>query len=137
MIGEFTENLVEAGGGGGFFLLCFAMFIGHALADYPLQGSFLASCKNRNSDNSIFFGESPVPKGLWIHALTAHSLIHAGAVWVITGSAMLSVIEFVLHWAIDFIRCDGRVSFTTDQLLHFSCKIVYAALLMWGGKMPF
>lgn len=137
MFSEFTENLIAAGGVGGFLLLCFAMFIGHALADYPLQGSFLAAGKNRNGDCSIFFGGSAVPKGLWIHALTAHALIHAGAIWVVTGSATLSVAEFFIHWIIDFIRCEDRISFTTDQLLHYSCKIVYAALLVAGIVMPF
>ena len=137
MLNEFTDNLVSTGGSGGFLLLCFAMFIGHALADYPLQGSFLAAGKNRNGDCSIFFGDSAVPKGLWIHALTAHSLIHAGAVWVITGSAALGLAELVVHWIIDFIRCDELISYNTDQMLHFLCKIVYAALLIWGVQMPF
>jgi hypothetical protein len=137
MLNGFTQNLVATGGVEGFFVLCFAMFIGHALADYPLQGAFLASGKNRNGDSSVFFSGSMVPKGFWIHALTAHSLIQAGAVWLITGSAALGLVEFIVHWIIDFIRCDDMISFTTDQILHFLCKVVYAALLVQGVEMPF
>lgn len=137
MLNGFTENLVATGGVEGFLFLCFALFIGHALADYPLQGAFLASGKNRNGDSSVFFSGSDVPRGLWFHALTAHSFIQAGAVWVITGSATLALVEFVLHWTIDFIRCDNWISFTTDQMLHFLCKVVYAAVLVMGVGMPF
>lgn len=137
MLNEFAGNLVATGGVQGFLLLCFALFIGHALADYPLQGAFLASGKNRNGDASIFFSGTEVPKGLWIHALTAHSLIQAGAVWLITGSGLLSLVEFVLHWIIDFIRCDDWISFNMDQMLHFACKVIYAAILVAGVTMPF
>lgn len=137
MINGFSQDMVAAGGLEGFLLLSFAMFIGHALADYPLQGAFLASGKNRNGDASIFFGGSAVPKGLWIHALTAHSLIQAGFVWVITGSAALALAEFIIHWIIDFVRCEEWISFTMDQVLHYLCKVVYAALLVAGVVMPF
>lgn len=137
MFNGFVEKAVAAGTLEGFLLIAFALFIGHALADYPLQGAFLASGKNRNGDSSVLFGGSSVPKGLWIHALTAHSLIQAGGVWLITGSVFLALVEFVAHWIIDFVRCDERISFNTDQLLHFLCKVVYAALLVSGMTLPF
>jgi hypothetical protein len=54
--------------------------VGHAVADYPLQGDFLA----------------------WTQALAAHALIHAGAVALATGSAALGVPEFACHAAIDY-----------------------------------
>lgn len=137
MFNGFAEKVVTAGTFEGFLLFAFALFIGHALADYPLQGAFLASGKNRNCDCSMFFVGSSVPKGLWIHALTAHSLIHAGAVWLITGSVFLGLVELVVHWLIDFVRCDERISFNTDQLLHYLYKVVYALLLVSGVALPF
>lgn len=136
MFNGFAEKALAAGTLEGFLLVSFALFVGHALADYPLQGAFLASGKNRHGDSSIFFNGSSVPKGLWIHALTAHSLIHAGFVWVITGSAALALAELVIHWIIDFVRCEGWISFTMDQLLHLFCKMSYAALLVAGVVMP-
>jgi hypothetical protein len=112
--------------------LLFALLIGHALADYPLQGAFLARAKDRHSDSGALFGEQKAPKGLWIHALTAHSLVHAGAVWLITGSVLLTVVELLLHWLIDFAKCEGWTGFHTDQLLHVLCKIGYVAAIAYA-----
>ncbi len=113
-------------------VIFFALVIGHALADYPLQGRFLSIAKNRHADvTSLFEGNLP-PRGLWIHALTAHSLIHAGVVWFITGSLTLSLVEMVLHWLIDFVKCEKWTSFTVDQFLHVACKAGYAALIGFG-----
>jgi len=112
--------------------ILFALLIGHALADYPLQGAFLAKAKDRHSDSGAMFAESVPPKGLWIHALTAHSLVHAGSVWIVTGSVVLALVELVLHWIIDFAKCEGWTGFTTDQMLHVLCKIGYAAVIASG-----
>jgi hypothetical protein len=115
----------------GVIFVFLALAIGHAVADYPLQGSFLAKAKNRHSDISNYFGKS-APSGVWLHAMTAHSLIHAGAVWLITGSAVLAVIELTAHWIIDYVKCEGWIGFNTDQLLHYVCKISYAMLIYLG-----
>ena len=132
MTSEFADRLIATGGLEGIFFLSLAMIMGHALGDYPLQGAFLASCKNRNTDSSVFFGGSSIPAGLWIHALTAHSLIQAGIVWIISGSAAAAAIELILHWITDFIRCEGWISYTFDQVIHVSCKIAFACLLAYG-----
>jgi hypothetical protein len=115
----------------GVIFVFLALAIGHAVADFPLQGAFLAKAKNRHSDISNYFGKS-APSGVWLHAMTAHSLIHAGAVWLITGSAVLAVIELVAHWVIDYVKCEGWIGFNTDQLLHYVCKIIYAMLIYLG-----
>lgn len=130
--------------------LFFALVIGHALADYPLQGDFLAKAKNHTS---------PIPGVPWYQALTAHALIQAGIVWVITGSSDLALLEFVCHWCIDrwksgdplrpsfaSCRCDGIMqdckrcraartytperSFDIDQLLHVVCKVGWVWILV-------
>lgn len=102
-----------------FFLLC----CGHALADYPLQADFLAKGKNRHT---------PVIPGqlFWPHCLTAHALIHAGTVWVITGSMACALIEAAAHWWIDFAKCEGWTNIHVDQLLHYACKLCYAVVLV-------
>lgn len=130
MLSEFAQELLARGGMEGFLILSLALIMGHMLGDYPLQGAFLASCKNRNTDSSSFFGTSTVPKGLWVHGLTAHSMIQAGIVWVITGSLMVTMIELVVHWITDFSRCEEWISFNTDQAIHVGCKIVFAGLLV-------
>lgn len=94
------------------------LLVGHALADYPLQGDFLARAKH---------GSVPLIPA-W-YALATHSLIHAGFVFWFTDSLILCGVEFVAHWAIDKARVDNRISFLTDQALHIGCKVAYVAVL--------
>ena len=97
------------------------MLVAHALCDYPLQGDFLARAKNRNQ---------PIPGVPWQQALAAHALIQAGAVAFVTGNVWLGALEFVAHLLIDWAKCDGRLSFNTDQALHVACKIAWALMLV-------
>ncbi len=64
--------------------------------------------------------------------MSAHCLIHAGFVWLITGSALLGLIEFVVHFIIDVIKCENRTSFQTDQWLHLLSKAIYV-IVIWLG----
>lgn len=93
----------------------------HALCDYPLQGDFLARGKNH---------KNPIPGVPFWHCLVAHSLIHAGAVALITGRVSLGLCELVAHLAIDYAKCDGRFDFDVDQFLHVVCKLIWAAMLL-------
>ena len=99
----------------------FALLIGHALADYPLQGEFLAKAKNH---------KIPITGVPWYQALGAHALIHAGVVWTITGFWWLGIVEFFAHSFIDYMKCDGKIGFNLDQSLHLICKVVYVIILM-------
>ena len=97
---------------------------GHAIADYPLQGDFLAKAKNR---------ANPIPGVPWYHGLLAHAAIHGGFVGIITGSAILGLAEFGVHCLIDDLKCMGRISYDVDQMLHILCKVVWVGvLLVWG-----
>jgi hypothetical protein len=108
-------------------LLLFKLLIGHALADYPLQGDAMAKGKNRhNPPYGIPTGQKPV--AVWSHYLTAHALIHAGFVWALTGDVWLGLAEFALHWFIDFIKCENITNPHQDQALHIACKVAYVVL---------
>jgi hypothetical protein len=72
-----------------------------------------------------------VPAAIWVYCLSAHSLVHAGAVWIITGSALFGFIEFVLHWVIDFAKCEKWTNFHVDQGLHLASKLGYVAAIYW------
>lgn len=98
-------------------LLVFA----HFLADYPLQGDFLAQAKNRNTDLGKMF---------WPHALTAHSVIHGGFVMLITGSVWLGLAEAVVHGVTDAAKCDNRITLNTDQFIHIACKVAWATIII-------
>lgn len=95
------------------------LLVGHALADYPLQGDFLAKAKNRLL---------PIAGVPWWQALSAHAAIHAGFVGCLTGSLWLGLAELVAHWLVDDAKCRGRLTFNQDQALHVVCKVVWAAL---------
>ncbi|MDX1679260.1 MAG: DUF3307 domain-containing protein [Akkermansiaceae bacterium] len=100
----------------GPWAVLFALFIGHALADFPLQGAYLAEKKGR-----LRAGDTTE----WLVALFAHGLIHAGAVWLVTGSMMLGGIEFVLHCLIDTGKSERKYGLLVDQTLHLCCKVAY------------
>lgn len=94
----------------------------HAVCDYPLQGDFLAKAKNH---------KTPIPGVPWSTALSSHALIHGGGVWLVTGSWILLVVEFVAHTLIDFAKSDGRLTFNQDQSLHIACKVGYVLTLQY------
>lgn len=104
-------------------LLLFAL---HALCDYPLQGDFLAKAKNFKLN----------PSG-WKRGLLAHVLIQGGAVTFLTHSAILGLAELIVHAATDYAKCAGRISDTTDQAIHYACKVLWWALLLaFKGVIP-
>lgn len=108
------------------FLELFGLLVfGHMLADYPLQGDFLAKAKNRYT---------PIAGVPWFQALGAHCVIHAGFVGVITGSIGLAACEFFVHWIIDDEKCAGKISYNLDQVLHVAWKAIWAVIIL--GVLP-
>lgn len=95
------------------------LFAGHALCDYPLQGEFLAKGKNH---------KAPIPGVPFYHCLLAHSLIHAGMVYLVTRSIWLAFAELIIHTITDWSKCQGLVSFNQDQAVHYACKILWGVL---------
>lgn len=95
----------------------------HCLCDYPLQGDFMASGKNKNTS---------IGKEIWMMVLPAHAAIHAGAVLIITGSAAAFILEFISHAVIDYLKCEGKLSFAQDQLAHLMVKVSIVAMLFGG-----
>ena len=109
-------------------VMLFWLLVGHALADYPLQGDFLAKAKNHSA---------PIPGVPWVHGLVWHSAIHAGAVALATGSVALGCGEFMVHCVIDYGKCggwfgQGARAFNIDQTLHVLCKMAWVAILYAG-----
>lgn len=96
----------------------------HALADYPLQGDFLARAKNETA---------PLTGVPWYQAMGAHCVIHGAAVGLLTGSALLALMEAAAHFVIDRAKCRGAIRFDTDQALHIACKVAWTMVaIRWG-----
>jgi hypothetical protein len=95
------------------------LLIAHALTDYPLQGRFIAEFKNPG-------GPALDGERVWPWVLSAHALINAGGVLVVTGSLGLSALEAVAHWLIDYGKGRRAYGFHLDQGLHAASKLVIA-----------
>lgn len=126
--------------------LLLLLFAAHALCDYPLQGDFLARGKNHTA---------PLPDVPWYQCLFAHVLIHAVAVLLITGSVILAMLELIIHAGTDYAKCAGwfnsprgdgerlsghmglsNAAFNVDQLIHYSCKVLWALCVVAFGRIP-
>jgi len=99
----------------------FLLIAGHALADYPLQGDFLAKAKNRRI---------PMPGVPFWQALGAHALIHGGVVAIVTGIWWLGLCEAVAHAVIDDAKCTGKIGFNADQAFHVACKVLWVFIMI-------
>lgn len=100
-------------------IMLFWLLVGHAVADYPLQGDFLAKAKNHRA---------PLPGIPWQQALFWHALMHGGAVALVTRSVWLGVMETAIHMGIDYAKCEGWTNFNVDQGLHVVCKAAWAGI---------
>lgn len=101
--------------------LFFQLAIVHFVADYPLQGDFMAKAKNHRLS---------IPGVPFYHPLVAHAAIQAGGVWLVMGSPALAVAEFLAHAVIDYAKSDGRFGFGVDQCLHLACKAAWVLAMV-------
>lgn len=100
-------------------MMAVALIAGHAIADYPLQGDFLAKAKSRTA---------PIPGFPWWQALGAHAAIHGGFVAIITGIWWLAIAEAAVHFVTDDAKCRGKLTLNQDQAIHIACKVVWLAI---------
>ena len=107
-----------------FLLLC-----GHALADFALQTEWIAYNKNRNV---VPKGYDPEKHGklqsIWIYVLTSHALIHGLMVYLITLNIWFGIAETIIHWVVDFGKCEKWYGIHTDQSIHILCKIIWGII---------
>ena len=108
-------------------MMAVSLIAAHALADYPLQGDFLAKAKNRTT---------PIPGVPWWQALGAHSAIHGGFVAIITGVWWLFFAEAVIHWFTDDAKCRGKISFNQDQSIHLASKALWLLIAITLKDTP-
>jgi len=98
-------------------LLCMAHFIG----DFVLQSDRMAAEKSPGADVTLHWG-------WW---LTAHASCHGFLVAWITGLPILGIAEWCAHWSIDYLKCKNTFNFKIDQILHLTCKLLWAAITFW------
>lgn len=107
-----------------FLGLAFNMAAAHALCDFPLQPGLMSAAKRPGA----------VPTMPWPFALGCHALIHGGAVSLLTGVWWLGAAETVAHALVDGAKCRGAFGMKTDQALHLSAKLLWAAIAVAVGS---
>ena len=103
---------------------------GWSLVDYLqrlLEGEYLARHKSRKGADS---------RSDWLVALSAHCVIHAGGVWLVSGSLTLAAVELTLHGLTDLGKGEEKYGLVPDQLLHLACKLGYVLVLTYGWSSP-
>lgn len=118
--------------------LIFYLLVVHALMDYALQTDTIATCKCRSCDSAV---AKAVP---WYYWLTAHAGLHGAAVGVVVrwfgfgwnAVAILAIAETIIHWIIDFGKCEKCYGIDVDQALHVACKLLWFTLLVTGTLGP-
>lgn len=111
--------------------LLFFLIAAHALMDYSLQNDSMAVCKCRKSNSPLALS---VP---WYYWLSAHAFLHGAAVGVVfrcmgfrwEDVVAVAAAETVIHWAVDFGKCEKWYSLHVDQVFHILCKIAWWTLV--------
>lgn len=109
-----------------FVRLLLSLIVAHFALDYPLQGDTTAREKNPNSLTEL---QKAVP---WYYWMTAHASMHAAAVTYFTDSLLLGGLEFAVHFATDYAKCQRRISIHADQGIHILTKVLIALVYVWG-----
>ena len=104
--------------------LPFTLIGWHFIADFPLQGSYLSSVKCLKDGKD------------WPLYMLAHCWIQGLGVYLLTGSLILGVLEIVVHFFIDVMKCKGRLNIWDDQIAHIICKIVWCYMMPWILTLP-
>jgi len=113
------------------WILIFWLIVGHAVADFSLQGEAMAKFKNRhNRPDHIPLGQKLTP--CWPYWLSAHALEHGACVALVTGSVVLGLCETLSHWVIDFGKCENWYGPHVDQGLHLVCKLTWVSIVFMG-----
>ena len=101
----------------GLFVL---LAMGHFVGDFVVQNDRMAIEKCAGCDKTL----------PWFWWLTAHAACHGLIVALITGVPLLGLAEWVLHWLIDWGKCNKRYNLNVDQALHLACKALWVAVLV-------
>jgi hypothetical protein len=111
-----------------FLKLFFVLAAAHFLFDFPLQGQYLADGKNRFK---------PIPGTPWYWCMGGHCMLHAAAVYLITGSIILGFAELLAHLWLDDAKCAGDSTFDRDKICHLTFKLIWACCAMsWDYHSP-
>jgi hypothetical protein len=128
--GSIAKKAIEINGDGAVLEILFLLVAAHFLFDLALQPETMAAAKDRNNP---IHGRTGPGFPAWPYWLIGHAFCHGGAVFLVTNNVALGLAEVVLHALIDFTKCEKRISFHTDQILHLGCKVVYCLVMVFAA----
>jgi hypothetical protein len=102
-------------------MILLGLVAAHFLCDYLFQTESIALGKNRLLAKARFGVH-------WLYWMTTHAVTHSVGVYIVTGSLVASVFEFIAHFIIDVAKCEGYIGLHLDQALHMACKVI---ILVW------
>ena len=95
------------------------LLLGHFVADFAIQTDTVALNKCPKNKSKI----------IWVWWMTGHVSIHGLIVYFLTGSSLIALLEALLHFYIDYLKCIGKFNLLVDQILHLSCKCLWVFLI--------
>ncbi len=116
-----------------FIQLLWLLIAGHCLADTALQPDVMAKGKRRQEIDLSRVPKGQKPVNLRFFWMTHHAMIHGLIVCLITQNIYLGMAETILHWGIDYGKCENLYSPYGDQALHILTKVFYIIILLIGG----
>lgn len=86
------------------------LLVCHALGDFWLQSAYLAEMKATS-----------------FYHLAIHSLLYIASFILVEGGTVSfkHILLFVSHLLIDGAKCCGKISFATDQTLHYLVLLIF------------
>jgi len=97
----------------------------HFLCDYTLQTDPQARGKSMFTE--------PLYGVNWYYWNASHAATHALAVGIATGSVLIGLVEFAVHFVIDAGKSKRFYGLHVDQAMHVLCKVAYVACISIGG----
>lgn len=94
----------------------------HAFGDYVFQSDWVGKYKNRHNAKDL---EPYGLKDAWWYVLPCHGLTHGVLVYFVTQSLWVGIAEFVIHTVVDFLKCEKKITFHQDQIIHLACKFFW------------
>ncbi len=112
-------------------IMLLKLLMAHAIGDFAIRTEAMSKGKSRHykADYAKYLPSGQKVVQVWFYYLTAHALVNSAAVWLATDDVRVALLELVLHWVIDFAKCEGWFNPHVDQFLHILCKVVYAVML--------
>lgn len=106
------------------FHYLFRLITFHYIGDFIVQNEFQARAKNRQKMPISFAGKQSFQ--WWWQFMLAHSGMHGLFVYIATGSLILGFSEIMVHFLLDWGKCEGLYGAWTDQTGHIISKLLWS-----------